>query len=94
MNKQSNTSKTAIATKRVLSPRISSYQKRIEDLQFAWELLHKIGDLQLQRMDGLKDEQFFEKFEKIIYKEIYQKEEEEFNECPLCGLFSSHSHSF
>jgi hypothetical protein len=76
-----------------VSKRISSYQKRIEDLQFAWELLHKIGDLQLQRMDGLKDEQFFKKFEKIVYEEIYQRDEEEFNECPLCGLFRSHHHS-
>ena len=76
-----------------VSKRISSYQKRIEDLRFAWELLHKIGDLQLQRMDGLKDEQFFEKFQKIVYEEIYQRDEEEFNECPLCGLFRSHHHS-
>ena len=80
--------------KHIVSKRISSYQKRIEDLKFAWELLHKIGDLQLQRMDGLKDEQFFSQFEKIVYEEIYQKEEEEFNECPLCGLFRSHSHYF
>ncbi len=80
--------------KHSVSKRISSYQKRIEDLQFAWELLHKIGDLQLQRMDGLKDEQFFSQFEKIVYEEIYQKDEEEFNECPLCGLFRSHLHSF
>ena len=94
MNEKSNTTETAIDANRELSPRISSYQKRIEDLRFAWGLLSKIGDLQLQRMDGLKDEQFFEKFEKIVYEEIYQKEEEEFNECPLCGLFSSHSHSF
>ena len=76
-----------------VSKRISSYQKRIEDLQFAWELLYNIGNLQLQRMDGLKDEQFFEKFEKIVYEEIYQRDEEEFNECPLCGLFRSHHHS-
>ncbi len=77
-----------------VSKRISSYQKRNEDLQFAWNLLNKIGDLQLQRMDGLNNEQFFDKFEKIVYQEIYQKNEDEFNECPLCGLFRSHHHSF
>jgi len=78
--------------KHSVSKRISSYQKRVEDLQFAWELLSKIGDLQLQRMDGLKDEYFFEKFEEIVYEEIYEREEWEFNECPLCGKFSSHGH--
>ena len=80
--------------KHSVSKRISSYQKRIEDLELAWGLLYKIGNLQLQRMDGLKDEQFFSQFEKIVYEEIYQKDEEEFNERPLCGLFRSHSHSF
>jgi len=89
-----NTPQSPQLHKHIVSKRISSYQNRIEDLQFAWELLHKIGDLQLQRMDGLKDDDFFKKFEKIVYEEIYQKEEYEFNECPLCGLFRSHSHSF
>jgi hypothetical protein len=28
-----------------------------------------------------------------IKEEIYQRDEEEFNECPLCGLFRSHHHS-
>lgn len=74
--------------------KISSYQKRVNDLIFAWELLDKIGNLQLQRMDGLKDEAFFKQFEKIVFEEIYKKDAEEFNECPLCGLFSSHTHNF
>ena len=74
--------------------RRSSYQSRLEDLEGAWALLQDIGDLQLQRMDGLPDKKFFEQFENIVYERIYNREEWQFNECPLCGRFAQHSHSF
>lgn len=88
-----SSSSAAIDTKRSVSRR-SSYQSRLEDLSAAWALLQDIGDLQLQRMDGLPDQRFFEQFEKIVYERIYRREEWQFNECPLCGRFARHPHSF
>ena len=69
----------------------SSYQNRLEDLKFAWEKLSEIKEVLISRMDGLTDLTCLQDIENIVY-ELFDVDEEQMNECPLCGRFARHSH--
>ena len=70
----------------------SSYQLRLEDLEFAWEQLSEIKEILIGRMDGATDEECLKELEDLVLTELFMLNKEEMHECPLCGMFAKHSH--